>query len=63
MKKIYKSNKNKGIAGVCGGIEEYFNPYSIIVRIGWVILILASPPAGIIGYIFAWAKIPKRHVL
>ena len=34
MKKFYKSNKNKKILGICGGIGEYFNIDPNIIRIG-----------------------------
>ena len=36
-KKLYKSNKNKMIDGVCGGIGEYINIDPTIVRLGWVV--------------------------
>ena len=36
-KKLYKSNTDKKIAGVCGGIAEYFNIDSTLVRLGWVL--------------------------
>ena len=34
-KKLYKSSTDKKIAGVCGGIAEYFNIDSTVVRLGW----------------------------
>ena len=37
-KRLYKSETDKKIAGVCGGIAEYFNIDSTLVRIGWVVL-------------------------
>ena len=36
-KKLYKSNKNKILDGVCGGIAEYFNIDPTLVRLGWVV--------------------------
>ena len=35
-KKLYKSSTDKKIAGVCGGIAEYFNIDSTLVRLAWV---------------------------
>lgn len=59
-KKLYRSEKNKVIAGVCGGIGEYLNIDPVIVRIIWVFLTLAYG-AGILAYILAWIIIPKRR--
>ena len=37
-KKLYKSNQNKMIDGVCGGIAEYFGIDPTIVRVIWALL-------------------------
>ena len=39
-KRLYKSNENKMIDGVCGGIAEYFNMDPTLVRLGWVLFAL-----------------------
>ena len=39
-KKLYKSSTDKKLAGVCGGIAEYFNIDSTLVRLGWVVFSL-----------------------
>lgn len=36
-KRLYKSNVNKIISGVCGGIAEYFNIDPTIVRLAWIL--------------------------
>ena len=36
-KKLYKSSTDKKILGVCGGIAEYFEVDSTIIRIGAVL--------------------------
>ena len=36
-KRLYKSNENRMIDGVCGGIAEYFNMDPTLVRLGWVL--------------------------
>ncbi len=58
-KKFYRSRKNRLIAGVCGGLAEYFEIDSIIVRLIALILVL-SVGAGIIGYIIAWIVVPEE---
>lgn len=57
MKKLYKSQLDKKICGVCGGIGEYFNLDSTIVRLIFVILGLWSG-AGILFYIIAVLLMP-----
>jgi len=56
--KLYRSRKNRMIAGVCGGIGEYFEIDPTIVRLLWVLLILMGG-AGIFLYIAAWIIIPQ----
>ena len=57
-KRLLRS-KNRMIAGVCGGIAEYFNIDPTIVRILWVLFTFAGG-AGILAYIIAWIIIPER---
>ncbi|MGB9867700.1 MAG: PspC domain-containing protein [Bacillota bacterium] len=59
MKRLYRSSKNRMIAGVCGGIAEYFNVDVIVVRLIWLLLVLMGGP-GIIAYIVAWIVIPPE---
>ena len=56
-KKLYKSNTDKKLAGVCGGIAEYFDIDSTLVRLIWVIIILAAG-TGILAYIIAAIVMP-----
>jgi phage shock protein C len=56
-KKLYRSRKNKVLAGVCGGIAEYFSQDPTIIRILWVILGLGMG-VGILAYVIAWVLIP-----
>ena len=58
-KKLYKSNKNKMIDGVCGGIGEYINIDPTSVRLGWVVF-CALGGSGIIAYIIAAIIIPRN---
>ena len=58
-KRLYKSNENKMINGVCGGIAEYFNMDPTLIRLGWV-LCCALGGSGIIAYIIAAIIIPRR---
>ena len=58
-KKLYKSNKNKMIDGVCGGIAEYFNVDPTLVRLGLVVF-CAMGGSGIIAYIIMAIIVPRN---
>lgn len=58
-KKLYKSRVDQKIGGVCGGIGEYFNIDSTLVRLAWVLFSLLGG-SGILAYIIAALVIPKR---
>ena len=58
-KKLYRSNKNKLVAGVCGGLGEYFKIDPTIIRIVALLLILAYG-TGFLVYIIAWLVMPER---
>ena len=59
-KRLYKSDNNKVIAGVCGGLAEYMGIDPTILRIIAVILIFAHG-AGLLIYLIAWICMPKRQ--
>jgi len=58
-KKLYRSRKGKILAGVCGGLAEYFNLDPTIIRLAWVIFSLAYG-VGVLVYIIAWLLIPNN---
>lgn len=58
-KRLYKSNKNKMIDGVCGGIAEYFGIDPTLVRLAWV-LFCAMGGSGVVAYILAAIIIPPN---
>jgi len=57
MKKLYRSRKDSKVAGVCGGIAEYFNVDPTIIRLLAVLTIFFGG-GGIVAYIIAWLIIP-----
>ncbi len=59
-KRLYRSTKDKTIAGVCGGLGEYFGIDPTFMRIIFVLLIFADG-IGIIAYIIAWIVMPLRQ--
>ena len=56
-KRLYKSNTDKMLCGVCGGIAEYFNIDPTHVRLGLVVFSLAGG-SGVLAYIIAAIIIP-----
>ena len=60
VKRLYLSNTNKKIGGVCGGLGEYFDVDPTFVRVIFILLTLLSLGLGIIGYILIWMIIPRK---
>jgi len=58
-KRLYKSNTDVMICGVCGGIAEYFEIDPTIVRLIAVVLIFGWG-SGLLAYLIASIIIPKR---
>ena len=58
-KRLYKSDNDQMIDGVCGGIAEYFYIAPTLVRLGWV-LFSALGGSGVLAYIIAAIVIPRR---
>ncbi|EAF4461780.1 TPA: PspC domain-containing protein [Listeria monocytogenes] len=58
MRKLYKSSSQKMIAGVCGGLAEYFGIEVTIIRLLWAGAVLFFG-TGILLYIIAAIIIPK----
>jgi len=59
MKRLYRSGKEKIIGGVCGGLGDYFAVDPTLIRLLWVVFILAFG-TGLLAYLIAWIIIPKN---
>lgn len=57
-RKLYRSNTNKMICGVCGGLGEYINVDPTLIRLAWALI--ACSGAGIVAYIIAAIIIPQN---
>jgi phage shock protein C len=61
-KKLYRSEKNKMIAGVCAGLGEYFEIDFTVVRLVFVALALMTAIFPmVIFYLIAWIVIPLAN--
>ena len=58
-KKLYRSTERRMIAGVCGGMGEYFSIDPVLVRIVFLLLCLMGG-SGVFFYVFCWIIIPKH---
>ncbi len=58
MRRLYRSRHERMIAGVCGGLAEYFRVDVTLVRVLWVLLGL-SGGAGLLAYIIAIFIVPE----
>ena len=59
-KRLYRSRKNRMIAGVCGGIAEYFDVDPTLVRLAWIFFSFAGG-AGLLAYLIAWIIVPEEN--
>jgi phage shock protein C len=58
--KLYRSSSDKKIAGVCGGLAEYFNIDATIIRVIFILLLLPGGFPGFIPYVIVWLLAPVK---
>jgi phage shock protein C len=56
-KRLYRSNSDKMIAGVCGGLAQYMALDPTVVRLVFLLLALAGGP-GLLIYLIMWLITP-----
>lgn len=62
IKRFYLSAHDKKLAGLCGGIGEYFEIDSSLVRLAWIVFtIVTGIIPGVIAYIVAAIVIPSEN--
>ena len=59
QRKLYRSDTDKKIAGICGGLGEYLDIDPTVIRLLWVFAVLCVG-VGILAYIVAAFIIPKK---
>ena len=62
MKRLYKSTTDRKIFGVCGGIAEYFDIDSTVVRLAMVIAFFCAGFGGL-AYLVAALVMPENPVM
>ena len=58
-KKLYRSTTDKKLAGVCGGVAEYFGCDVTIIRLIWALAVLCGS-VGFWAYIVCALVIPQK---
>ena len=58
---LRRSMANRQIAGVCGGLGEYFGIDPTVVRVVYVLFSLVSIGTGFLVYLLLWLVIPERE--
>lgn len=61
MKRLYLSTTDKKLAGVCGGLGEYFDIDPTVIRLLFIVLgIITGIFPFVVGYFLAWLLVPRR---
>jgi phage shock protein PspC (stress-responsive transcriptional regulator) len=60
-RRLVRSTTDVKIAGVCGGLAEYFGRDATLVRVIWIVLTVlpGACVGGVLAYLAAWLIIPK----
>ena len=57
---LRRSRSNRMIAGVCGGLAEFFGIESFWIRAGFLIALIPGGVPGILAYVILWIAIPSE---
>ena len=60
VKRLYRSRKDKMIAGICGGIGEIYSIDPTMVRLVYALITIFSAGTAILVYILGWIIIPEE---
>jgi phage shock protein C len=58
-RKLYRSRTDRKLAGVCGGLAQYFNADVTLIRVLFVVLALLGGP-GLVMYLVLWIIVPEE---
>jgi len=57
--KLYRSRTNRKLAGVCGGLAQYFNTDATLIRVLFVVLAVLGG-SGLVIYLAMWIIVPNE---
>ena len=58
-RRLYRSRTDRKLAGVCGGLAQYFNTNATLMRVLFVVLALLGGP-GLVLYLLMWVLVPEE---
>ena len=58
-RKLYRSKTNRKLAGVCGGLAQYFNIDATLIRVLFVVLAVLGG-SGLVIYLAMWIIVPNE---
>ena len=58
-RRLYRSRTDRKLAGVCGGLAQYFNADATLMRVLFVVLALLGGP-GLVIYLLMWILVPEK---
>jgi phage shock protein C len=58
-RKLYRSKTDRKLAGVCGGLAQYFNLDATLIRVLFVLLAVLGG-SGLVLYLAMWIIVPKE---
>ena len=58
-RKLYRSRTNRKLAGICGGLGQYFNLDATLIRVLFVLLAVLGG-SGLILYLALWIIVPRE---
>lgn len=60
-KRLYRSRKHRMLAGICGGLGDYFNVDPTPIRLLWLLIVIFTGIfPGVIAYLLAIVVIPSE---
>ena len=58
-RKLYRSKTDRKVAGVCGGLAQYFNIDPTLIRVLFVVLAVLGG-SGLVLYLALWIIVPRE---
>ena len=58
-RKLYRSRTDRKLAGVCGGLAQYFNLDATLIRVLFIVLAVLGF-AGVVIYLAMWIIVPNE---
>ena len=58
-RKLYRSRTDRKLAGVCGGLAQYFNMDATLIRVLFVVLAVLGG-SGLVIYLAMWIIVPNE---